>query len=111
MCDGTNSGSAAGAGYSYEGTPVHEWTAAQVIEWLATVDGGRFAQVVVPKGTEGKDLLRMNAKRLTDLVETDHEAGRAEGTEGWFVSAQARVGRALYAALREAQLQNGIRRR
>ena len=48
-------GSAAGGGaYSYEDTPVHEWTAEQVIEWLSTAEGGRFAQVVVPKGTEGK---------------------------------------------------------
>ena len=104
MCGGD------GTKRSYEGTPVHEWDAEQVIEWLATVDGGRFSQVVVPRGTEGKDLLRMNAKRLTDLVETEHEAGREDG-EGWFVSAQAKVGRALFSALRVAQRQNGLRRR
>ena len=40
----------------------------QVIEWLSTVDGGRFSQVAVPKGTEGKDLLTLNARRLTELV-------------------------------------------
>ena len=64
----------------------------------------------MPKGTEGKDLLRMSAKRLTEMVETEHEAGRADG-EGWVVSAQAKVGRALFQALREAQRANGLRRR
>jgi hypothetical protein len=34
---------------------VHEWSVSQVIEWLSSVDGGRFSQVVVPKGTEGKE--------------------------------------------------------
>ena len=83
--------------------------APQVIEWLSTVDGGRFSQVVVPKGTDGKALLRMSAKKLTDLVETENTEGREDG-EGWYVSAQARVGRALFAALRDAQRANGIRR-
>ena len=101
---------AAGQRHTYEDTPVHEWSAEQVIEWLASVDGGRFAQVVIPKGTDGKDLLRLNARRLTELVETENAEGRADG-EGWYVSQQARVGRALFAALRDAQRKNGIRRR
>ena len=100
---------AGGQRHSYEDTPVHEWSAAQVIEWLATVDGGRFSQVVVPRGTEGKDLLRMNARKLTDLVETENVEGRADG-EGWYVSQQAKVGRALFQALRDAQRAGGIRR-
>ena len=100
---------AGGQRHSYEDTPVHEWSAAQVIEWLATVDGGRFSQVVVPRGTEGKDLLRMNARNLTDLVETENVEGRADG-EGWYVSQQAKVGRALFQALRDAQRAGGIRR-
>ena len=100
---------AGSAGYSYEGTPVHEWTAHMVIEWLATVDGGRFAQVAVPPGTDGKTLLRLNARRLTEMLETDQVEGRADG-EGWYVSTQARVGRALFQALRDAQRSAPIKR-
>ena len=73
-----------------------------VLEWLATAEGGRFAQVAVPPGTDGKALLAMNARRLTEMLETDNVEGRAEG-EGWYVSTQARVGRALFQALRDAQ--------
>ena len=101
---------ARGERFTYEDTPVHEWSPEQVLEWLGNVDGGRFSQVVVPKGTDGKDLLRLNARRLTELVETENVEGRADG-EGWYVSQQARVGRALFGALRDAQRKNGIRRR
>jgi len=98
-----------GTGFSYEGTPVHEWSAEQVIEWLSNAEGGRFSQVVVPKGTEGKDLLRLNARRLTEFVESEQAGGREDG-EGWYVSTQARVGRALFQALRDAQRQAPIKR-
>jgi hypothetical protein len=36
-----------GAYHGYDGVPVHEWTAEQVIEWLATTEGGRFSYVEV----------------------------------------------------------------
>ena len=101
--------SGGGKAHSYEETPVHEWRADQVIEWLSTAEGGRFQQVVVPKGTEGRDLLRLNARKLTELVETENVEGRADG-EGWYVSQQAKVGRALFAALRDAQRHGGIRK-
>jgi hypothetical protein len=97
-----------GARHSYENVPVHEWSAEQVIDWLATVDGGRFSQVSLPRGTDGKALLRMNARKLSDLVETENVEGREDG-EGWYVSAQAKVGRALFSALRDAQRAGGIR--
>ena len=126
---------------SYEDTPVHEWTAEQVIDWLAHAEGGRFQvtprrdpipwghpphrdptlthpppllrfqHVVVPKGTEGKDLLRLNARKLTDLAVSEDTEARGEGQQGWYVSQQAKVGRALFSALRDAQRSNGIRGR
>ena len=80
-----------------------------VVEWLATAEGGRFAQVAIPKGTEGKDLLRLNARKLSEMVESEHAEGRNED-EGWYVSAAARVGRALFGALRDAQRNAPIRR-
>ena len=81
---------------------------AQVVEWLANSNNGRFAQVAIAKGTEGKDLLRMTASRLTELVETENVDGRQDG-EGWYVSTQARVGRAMFAALRDAQRSGPMR--
>ena len=101
-------GADTGKTHSYEETPVHEWSAAQVVEWLANSNNGRFAQVAIAKGTEGKDLLRMTASRLTELVETENVDGRQDG-EGWYVSTQARVGRALFAALRDAQRSGPMR--
>jgi hypothetical protein len=102
-------GAAGGGSYSYESTPVHEWTAEQVVEWLGTAQAGRFAQVVVPKGIAGKDLLGMTARRLTEMLESDQNAGRADG-ESWMLSSQARVARALFEALRDAQRNGPMRR-
>lgn len=65
-----------GSTHSYDGVPVHAWTASQVIEWLATAHNGRFAYVAVPPGIEGFALLQMNARRLTELVEEGERAGR-----------------------------------
>ena len=101
-------GSAAG---SWQGTAVHEWSAQQVLEWLASADGGRFSHVVVPPGIEGRGLLGMNARRLTEMAESGHAAGRNAGDlpqdAAWYLSAQAKVGRAIFLALRDAQRMEG----
>mmetsp|Transcript_30992 Transcript_30992/g.72010 ORF Transcript_30992/g.72010 Transcript_30992/m.72010 type:complete len:459 (-) Transcript_30992:369-1745(-) len=96
-------------GFSYQSVPVHLWTPAQVIEWVSNTDGGRFSQVALPTGIDGKGLLGLSARRLSELIESGHEAGRADG-EGWYVSAQARVGRALFNALRDAQMESPVSR-
>mmetsp|Transcript_32325 Transcript_32325/g.70847 ORF Transcript_32325/g.70847 Transcript_32325/m.70847 type:complete len:604 (-) Transcript_32325:560-2371(-) len=96
-------------GCGYDGVPVHQWTSEQLIEWISNAEGGRFAQVVLPPGIDGQALLGLSARGLSDLVETDHAAGRNDG-EGWYVSSQARVGRALFSALREAQSRFPMRR-
>ena len=49
---------------SYEGTPPHAWTTARLTEWLATADGGRFAQVALPPDIDGAALLAMPARAL-----------------------------------------------
>ena len=101
-------GSAAG---SWQGTAVHEWSVQQVLEWLASADGGRFSHVVVPPGIEGRGLLGMNARRLTEMAESGHAAGRNAGDlpqdAAWYLSAQAKVGRAIFLALRDAQRMEG----
>ena len=52
---------------------------------------------------------RLNQK-LTEMVESGHAAGRNEQDEAWYVSAQAKVGRALFLALRDAQQLEGSAR-
>lgn len=130
---------------AYERLPVHEWAEEHVLSWLANAHAGRFAQVVVPRGTDGRKLLALSARRLTELVEDaerigrggagvhDEHGGPAEGAAGagalggaggadgpaaaapaggqqppaaevgWYISSQAKVGRALFAALRDEQ--------
>jgi kinesin family protein 2/24 len=112
---------------TYEQVAVHLWTAEHVCEWLANAHGGRFAQVVVPHGTDGRKLLQLSARRLTELVEDGGRIGRGSlpaaappsslpdgaqpaappppgpGEVSWYVSSQAKVGRALFAALRDEQ--------
>mmetsp|Transcript_34756 Transcript_34756/g.95953 ORF Transcript_34756/g.95953 Transcript_34756/m.95953 type:complete len:97 (+) Transcript_34756:2548-2838(+) len=85
-----------------------------VIEWLATAQGGRFSYVEVSPNTDGLALLRMNARRLTEMVEEGERAGRGEAHApqndvAWTLRAGARVGRALFEALRDAQRDAPIR--
>ena len=54
--------------------------------------------------------LRERSASAAWQVETDNVEGREDG-EGWYVSAQAKVGRALFSALRDAQRRGGIHRR
>jgi len=113
--------------FAYERLPVHRWTAEHVRAWIANAHGGRFAQVVLPSGTDGRALLNLSARRLTEMVEEDGRVGRggageadgaaaiaagaqpgalpapAQGEVAWYISSQARIGRALFAALRDEQ--------
>ena len=100
---------------SFDGVPVHEWTHEQVIEWLANVEGGRLSQVTLPPDTngsqlDGRGLLGLSARRLGELVESGHTAGREDG-QGWYVSVQGRFGRALWDNLRDLQLEDGVSNR
>ena len=83
----------------------------QVLEWLASADGGRFSDVVVPPGIDGRGLLGMNARRLTQMAESGHAAGRNVGElpedAAWYLSMQAKVGTAIFHALRDAQRMEG----
>jgi hypothetical protein len=72
-------------------------------------DGRRAWQV--PPGTNGADLLRMNARRLTDMVEEGSREGRNQevAAQAWTLKATAKIGRALFDALRDAQREAPIR--
>ena len=111
---------------AYERLPVHLWSAEHVRSWLANAHGGRFAHVVIPAGTDGRALLNLSARRLSELVEDADRVGRGGGggavgpsavaapaapgapgpaanEVGWYISSQAKIGRALFAALRDEQ--------
>jgi hypothetical protein len=90
--------------------PIEQWTASQVTSWLATADGGRFAQLVLPSGMSGAGLMQLNMVCLSALFEGQLRAAR-QGEEGvaWVVQGEhtqrhTYLGRALWAALRRQQL-------
>lgn len=87
-------------------TPVDQWTADQVIAWLATVDEGRFAHIILPPGMTGDRLLQLNSSSLAGLFAGDIRAARQE-EEGvsWVIEGEGaerhvNIARALWTALR-----------
>ena len=93
-------------------TPISAWTAEQVLFWLSTTNNGRFAQLSLPPGLDGKALMTLNTVSLSALCEGSLRAAR-QGEEGsaWVVQNAASddvtaaaqhnyLGRALWAALR-----------
>ena len=49
--------------------PVAQWTPAQVAAFVATTDAGKFADLVLPAGLDGKGLLSLTSARLANLFE------------------------------------------
>ena len=49
--------------------PVQDWSADEVRGFMANVEGGRYSHIVLPPGITGKQLLRLNANRLSTLFE------------------------------------------
>ena len=93
-------------------TPISAWTPEQVRFWLSTTNNGRFEQLSLPPGLDGKGLMTLNTVSLSALCEGSLRAARL-GEEGsaWVVqnadsddvTAAAQhnyLGRALWAALR-----------
>ena len=90
--------------------PIESWSAEQVVSWLTTAGGGRFAQLALPPGLDGKGLMMLNMVSLSALFEGHLRAAR-QGEEGsaWVVDAASEgrhnyLGRALWAALRREQM-------
>ncbi|KAJ8610487.1 hypothetical protein CTAYLR_007764 [Chrysophaeum taylorii] len=81
-----------------------DWSAEETRAWLLTTDSGKFAHVVLPPGTTGRDLLGFSAHRLADLFEGEARIARIE-REGasWVVGADIHrdgIGAQLFAAIR-----------
>lgn len=103
-------------------TPISAWTAEQVLFWLSTTNNGRFSQLSLPPGLDGKGLMTLNTVSLSALCEGSLRAAR-QGEEGsaWVVQNGASddvtavaqhnyLGRALWAALRREHQSQSILR-
>lgn len=106
---------------AFNAVPVQRWDEEMAARWVATIEDGRYQDIVLPKGTRGVDLLRLSAQRLSGLWVggVRHGGGEGEGP-AWTVDtaddeeaagAEERrdhrdVGRALFAALRK-QMRRG----
>jgi len=96
---------------------IAEWTATEVLEWAATVERGRFAQLVLPPGLDGTGLLQLSAQGLAQMFERDLRGGRGEGEgRSWNVTGNLEgqgsgvvLGRALFAAVRREALTSTAR--
>ena len=97
------------------GIPISAWTPQQVLFWLSTTNNGRFSQLVLPPGLDGKGLMKLNIVALSALCEGTLRAARQdeEGTawvvpsvfseDGSVSATHNYLGRALWAALRREQ--------
>lgn len=86
---------------------VEEWTTDQLNYWLATAEGGRFSQLVLPLGLDGKGLMNLNLLSLSALFQGELRASR-EGEEGnaWVIDGSCKesyLGRALWRSLKREQ--------
>lgn len=94
--------------------PMEEWTYEHVREWLQTVEGGRFSQLVVPPGLTGKVLCNLNTSSLCALSAgvlrqaRQDEEGEAWVEEGTTSNRQNAIGRALYKAIKTQQFNSII---
>ena len=80
----------------------------QVVAWVASAEGGRFAKLALPAGLDGRRLLELSAQRLGQLFEGTMRKARAshEG-EAWAIgvaeegeSVTDALGQALFKAVR-----------
>lgn len=114
-----------GSGLSTKQVP--DWTAEEVIAWLATAERGRFKHVVLPTGIDGQGLLLLSEKNMVDLFAAGVQKVARVEKEGaaWVETAEetnrsSNLGRALWRALRremqstlarESQLQQAAQRK
>ena len=94
----------AGTGSVVSMIPVHDWTHEQVIQWLTTVEGGRFGHVVLPPQITGAQLLMLDKVSLAELFHAQEKESRVTGeggawTVGWVSGDGADAARSTYAML------------
>lgn len=87
---------------------VGDWSAEEVIAWLATAERGRFKHVVLPPGIDGRGVLMLSETNMVDLFAAQDQntaRGLKEGA-AWVETVAddrrkvRRLGRALWSALR-----------
>lgn len=90
-------------------TPIVHWTPLQVQAWLANIERGRFAHIVLPPGLDGRGLLELSLTNLSQLFEEAERTGRRD-QEGptWVISVEENsriqnISLALYNAVRREQ--------
>eukprot|EP00929_Paragymnodinium_shiwhaense_P054936 TRINITY_DN27540_c0_g1_i1.p1 TRINITY_DN27540_c0_g1~~TRINITY_DN27540_c0_g1_i1.p1 ORF type:complete len:660 (-),score=179.34 TRINITY_DN27540_c0_g1_i1:234-2213(-) len=97
--------------------PVAEWTSVEVAEWVASVEKGRFAELVLPPALDGRGLLALSSQGLATLFERTMRSGRGD-IEGisWNIAGElegkgsgAKLGRALFAAVRREAIAASLR--
>lgn len=84
--------------------PVTEWTPHQVHLWVSSVEGGRFANLALPPGLDGRGLLALSESSLSMLFSgVLREARQEEEGAAWVEAGGSRrnraIGKALWAAL------------
>jgi hypothetical protein len=106
-----------GVGSGLSTKSVSRWTAEDVIAWLATAERGRFKNVVLPQGIDGKGLLRLSETNMVDLFagETQKVARVEKEGAAWVETADEtrrlrNLGRALWRALRR-EMQSTVARK
>ena len=98
------------SGLALSHLPIESWSSDQVVSWLATAGGGRFAALALPAGLDGAGLMKLNMVSLSALFE-GHLRQARQGEEGaaWVLDATVSegkhnyLGRSLWAALRREQ--------
>jgi hypothetical protein len=93
-----------------------DWTADEVIAWLATAERGRFKHVVLPPNIDGRGVLALSETNMADLFAIQAQNTARVGNEGsaWVETVEdtrrvRALGRALWRALRR-EMQSVIAR-
>ena len=96
-----------GVGSGLSTKAVAEWSATDVIAWLATAERGHFSHVILPPGIDGAGLLQLSATNFADIFAAQQQNVARGDREGaaWVETVAdgrkvRRLGRALWSALR-----------
>jgi len=87
--------------------PIQEWSHDQVVHWIATVEGGRFSRIALPRNITGAHLLQISERKLCQLFAGELRDARGQNeTDAWVIDSDAGeiLGRALYKCLRNEQV-------
>lgn len=58
--------------------PISAWSSEHLANWLAYTEGGRFAQLVLPTGVDGQQLMQLSTVDLSTLFEGELRAARRD---------------------------------